>query len=477
MSKQIIETISVLDDDASSLQRLANVVLREYSLTLGVVRTANSAHYRRTRRPIQSATHAMMMLGARTVRHLASSLLLFENFARRSENLKELMLLSLLTANNARETVTRLEIADPEEAHLCGMFRNLGEVLVACHFPADYQEIQTVMRERRITDTGAANAVLGFRFEELGMEIAKHWGMPDAVLTAMRARAMSPLSELGSVTSFSHDLTRAIYRASVHGKDPQLALDEVIAEYAPRLKLTRASVVEIVDAALDETRELFSQASDEQGKTLRQLSASARKAMGEREMNTGEWAAAQLQLQTEVAAMNEQLALRERLQHELENRAVPSPENTIGSVLLLALEAALRGGPCDRVVACVLNAERTHLIARSALGVGAEELIARFNFPLTPRGGPLVEALLERRPVSVPLDRELSREEQRWCTAMGSVAFGVYPLIVEMKVVGCLYVDRMSSGQPFDAEGHAYLRVVTEQVARAIAVRRVAASA
>ena len=98
LSKQIIETISALDDDASSLQRLANVVLREYSLTLSVVRTANSVHYRRSGRAIQSATHAMMMLGARTVRHLASSLLLFENYARRSDELKELMLLSLLTA-------------------------------------------------------------------------------------------------------------------------------------------------------------------------------------------------------------------------------------------------------------------------------------------------------------------------------------------------------------------------------------------
>jgi hypothetical protein len=84
LSRQIIDTISLIDDDGSSLQRLANVVLREYSLTLSVVRTANTVHYRRTGRPIQSATHAMMMLGASTVRHLASSLLLFENYSKRS---------------------------------------------------------------------------------------------------------------------------------------------------------------------------------------------------------------------------------------------------------------------------------------------------------------------------------------------------------------------------------------------------------
>jgi HD-like signal output (HDOD) protein len=179
LSRQIIDTISVLDDDASSLQRLANVALREYSLTLSVVRTANSTHYRRSGRPIQSATHAMMMLGANTVRHLASSLLLFENYHKRSAGLKELMLLSLLTANHAREVATRLGTSDPEEAHLCGMFRNLGEVLVACHVPEDYARIHAITSDTKQTDAQAAFAVLGFRYEDLGEELSRHWGMPE----------------------------------------------------------------------------------------------------------------------------------------------------------------------------------------------------------------------------------------------------------------------------------------------------------
>ncbi|MFO0073647.1 MAG: HDOD domain-containing protein, partial [Gemmatimonas sp.] len=84
LSKQIIDMFSSLDDDAHSLQRLTNVVLREYSLTLGGVKTANSVTYRRGARPNQSGTHAMMLLGARTGRQLGSGLLLVENYARQS---------------------------------------------------------------------------------------------------------------------------------------------------------------------------------------------------------------------------------------------------------------------------------------------------------------------------------------------------------------------------------------------------------
>lgn len=468
MSQQIIDTISLLDDDASSLQRLANVVLREYSLTISVVRTANSAHYRRTGRPIQSATHAMLMLGARTVRQLASSLLLFENYARRSDQLKELMLLSLLTANHARETVAKLGMGDPEEAHLCGMFRNLGEVLVACHFPEDYNAIQAAIREHRVTPSGAANAVLGFRFEELGVALSKHWGMPESVMTGMCARALSPLSEMGGITSFSHDLTRAIYRSGDHKADSQQALNEVIALYAPRLKLSRAAVIEIVEAALAETRELFSNATAEQGAALRKLASSARAALGEPAMNTGEWNAMSLM----APAGDAMLLLREKLRQELENKVEVSSEATLAGVILLALEGALRGAPFDRVIACVLSADRTQLTARSALGVGAEELMPKFDFPMSARGGPVATALLQRQPVYLPFDRLMTAQETRWANGIGCAQFGVFPIIVEMRIVGCLYADCASVHPLPDRGTILYVKSLCELVARAIAARR-----
>ena len=400
-------------------------------------------------------------------------LLLFENYARRSDQLKELMLLSLLTANHARETMARLGNGDPEEAHLCGMFRNLGEVLIACHFPDDYAAIEKTVDDRRLTSSGAANAVLGFRYEELGVALSRHWGMPESVMTAMCARALSPLSEMGGVTSFSHDLTRAIYRSNEHKKDPQQALDEVIALYAPRLKLSRATVVEIVEAALAETRELFSNTTADQGAALRKLSAAARAAMGEPAMNTGEWDAESLLI---VSAADASLLLREKLRQELENKADPSSESSLGTVILLALEGALRGGPFDRVIACVLNADRTQLTARTALGVGAEALMTKFDFPMTVRGGPVTSALLQRHSVYLPTDRAMTAQETRWASGIGCAQFGVFPIIVEMKIVGCLYVDR-ATAQPLPDRGtSAYVKSLCELVAKAIAARRGAAS-
>ena len=469
LSRQIIDTITALDDDGQSLQRLANVVLREYSLTLSVIRTANSVHYRRSARPIQSATHAMLLLGAKTVRQLASSLLLFENYQRQSPGLKELMLLSLLTANHAREIALRLGLGVPEEAHLCGMFRNLGEVLIACHFPHDYARIHTMMFEERKSDHAAAFNVLGFRYEELGELVARFWGMPESVLIGMRAQAAAMHADESAVTSFSHELTNVIYRRDLDERDAQRGVDELMARYRVRLKLTREQVRDIVDAALSETRELFVNARVAIGALrMRQLSNAARCAMGVAPLESGEWRA----VEAATPAVLGTQQLRERLQQELEGRINPQFERELGPVLLLALEGALRGAPFDRVIACVVSADRTRLFARSGFGLDVESLITRFDFPLATDGGPVASAVLGHHTLYLPLDRAMTDVEVRWAASFGVAQFGVFPIAVDGDVVGCLYGDRVCSQPMLDLDARRFVETMTSLVVDAIVARR-----
>jgi HD-like signal output (HDOD) protein len=475
LSKQIIETISALDDDAASLQRLANVVLREYSLTLSVVRTANSVHYRRSGRPIQSATHAMMMLGARTVRAIASSLLLFENYTRRSPELKELMLLSLLTANHAWAVATKLELAEPEEAHLCGMFRNLGEVLIACHFPEDYARIQGLMRDDGRSESAATKIVLGFPFADLGAEVSKLWGMPDSVIQGIRARASSSASVVASVTVFSHELTMALYGEVDDLDDIPALVDDVLERHRGHIKLARDQVGRVVTDALQETRELFSSphiATDRL--RMRQLAQSARAALGvDVEVDAEvDGASTQDGVSTARRPGSHQVSLRTRLRQEVEEKA-DALDTPVGEVLLLALEAILRGGPFDRVLFCVLNGDRTELAARTGLGEGVEAFMTQMVFPMSVRGGPVVALTQLRMAVYLPVDRSFTTVEQRWALSMGITQFGVFPVIVAGKIVGCLYCDRVGSEATLpDRATVRYVKAVTSLVVESITRRR-----
>lgn len=465
LSRQIIDMLTALDDDVHALQRLANVVLREYSLTLAVVRTANSVHYRRAARPIQSATHAMMMLGARTVRELASSLMLFENYSRKSPELKELMLLSLLTANHARATAVRLQLQDPEEAHLCGMFRNLGEVLIACYFPEEYRRIRAMMKDEQCSEQAATKAVLGFPFADLAVEVSRHWGLPDSVVQGIRARPAASASLSAAVTSFSHDLTHALYRADSTAQDAAASIELVIEQHGTKVKLNRDQIGGIVTDALEETRELFVNpqiATDRM--RFRQLTGAARAALGDsvtaREENFEE---------AESASV---IALRSKLRQELDEKVDISSGAQIGEILLLALEAVMRAGPFDRVLACFLTTDRLRLAARAGLGKGAEELMTKFDFPVSIRGGPVVMLTQQRQPVYLPADRSMSTIEARWAHSVGLTQFGVFPLVVLGKVIGCLYCERNDDAEIPDRATIRFVKSITEILTDAIARRR-----
>jgi hypothetical protein len=108
------------------------------------------------------------------------------------------------------------------------------------------------------------------------------------------------------------------------------------------------------------------------------------------------------------------MSLRARLRAELEDIVDPASNAAIGAVLLQAIGAIVRGGPFDRVLACFFTADRMQLVARTGLGDGVEALIAKFEFPVSVRGGPVVAITQQRQATYLPADRSFTQAELRW---------------------------------------------------------------
>jgi HD-like signal output (HDOD) protein len=476
LSNMFTETMAISVDDATSSQRLANLVLRDYSLTVKVIRTANTLHYNRTGKPIRSATHAMLLLGVRTVRDLATSLILFEHYHRKSPGLKELMLLSMLTATHARELAVRIGLPEPEEAHLCGMFRNLGEVLVAAHFPEDYAKILEKVREVKpaagrpnanvaaepMSMQRATQTVLGFTYEDLGTAVARHWSLPESVTAAIRATATSGARSVVGVVALSHELTSAIYRDDASRGARRVA--DALRQNGSALGLNQEAIGEILERAVSETKDVFSTARvamddlrlrKQTAEALRILGAGASDDAFTGDLNNGP---------TESIE-----GLRERLVQEAGAALDADRGYGLETVVLMLLEALLRGGPFDRVVFAITNAERTMIEGRIGLGDGSDKLIPRLR--VSTRSAPVALALDWRRAAVRTVDRALTGDEARWCKTVGATAFGVAPLTVDGRLVGCLYAD-CTSVCDAAAAAAPFLDTVAGLASRAIASRR-----
>jgi HD-like signal output (HDOD) protein len=463
LSRLVVDTLGTLDHDGSSLQRLAEVVLREYGLTMSVLRTANSAHYRRGGRPTESATHAMMVLGAQVVRNLAGSMVLFEHFQRRSPELKTLMISSLLTASHARATALHLG-EDPEAAHLCGMYRNLGEVLTACYFREDYRRIQSLMVEDGRSEASAMRMALGFSYADFGAAVAAHWDLPDMLAEAIRPTPGREPTRLAAISGFSESLTQTLYRPAP-GTSAGDGLGPLLEAHTGAFKLTRTQVGRIVSDALAETQAVLRTTEDaDTNAQLQALTGAARQVFGP--------ALTVPESDAPIILQAPDLSTRGRLMQELERSAAASSGAAIGTVLLQALEVLTRGGPFDRALVCFLSSDRLQLDARTGIGVGIEALIPRFSFPMSSRGGPVAALTQQRHALYLPTDRPLSFSEARWAQEFGVTQFGVFPLVVLGKVIGCLYVDRLGDKPAPDRATVRYAQTIAELVVDAIVNRR-----
>ncbi len=432
-SQHVQAIMAAVDQDGVSARELTRLIIRDYSLSLILLRRANAYNF--SGRQILSITHAVVMLGTGAVGNLAAGLLIFEHFHDKPAAVRELMTLSMLTASHVQQIARRVPDVQPEEAYLCGLVRNLGELLVSYYLPVEYAKVLKLAEDRKRPLAAACMDVLQFTFEDLGEAVAKYWCMPGRVGECQRATIPLGLpggarnSLLLAAVSLGHEMTTAVYRM-----DPEAGaahLKSCLQDHSALLPLGSQEVDEILEKSIGETQKTFG-------------------CMG---VHINE-----LRLEAQTRGVLEAMARAGTVQAEAPAEVAPG-ENTdtlgplakevctllnsranldLNTLILMVLEAIYRGAGFDRVVFAFVNRERSHIEGRLGLGDGVDRLIEKFKFRMSAGGGPVSAALRSRRSV-------VGNQTNMIARVFGCSYVGLYPVVVGGQVVGCIY---MESGKP-----------------------------
>jgi HD-like signal output (HDOD) protein len=251
-SKRLLDILALGTQDRTSAHKLADLVLEDYALTVNVLRMANSFYYNRSNHAIENVSHAIVVLGMDTVRKLASSLVYFLAFEARSPNLRELMIQSMLSAHVAAAAAEAGRYPRREEGYLSAMLLNLGEVLVACHSPAEHAAIRAEVHEGRQVNEVCMRR-LGFTFDGVARGVGRHWRL-SSQLAAIWDDAV-PQPQLVALARFGNEFARLMYRPSTKREAGKQLL---VLRYGYTLNLKEEDLGGIWDRAVDETRMMFS---------------------------------------------------------------------------------------------------------------------------------------------------------------------------------------------------------------------------
>ena len=268
MSDSVVRIRKVANSENESLTSLSNEILKDVALTNKLLRLVNTAHYSNVGGgSITTVSRAVALVGFSGIRNLAMSLVLLEHMHDKAhaDQLKEEFLRALMAGTLASELGSHLN--DGEEAFIAAMFQNLGRLLTEYYFAEEARQIRGMVaggeREGRgkVGEEEASIRVLGLSFEELGLGIAKSWGLPDTLKRCMRKATSPPPARppesagerLRWLSLAANQITDTLLDT-----EPRAAaakLEEVAKEYTRALGLSPAKII----AATELARQTLSQ--------------------------------------------------------------------------------------------------------------------------------------------------------------------------------------------------------------------------
>jgi len=456
LSESVANIQRVAASETESLGRLAGEILKDVALTNKLLRVVNTAHFSAAGGTVSTISRAVALLGFAGIRNLALSLLLLEHMRDKSHaaQLKEEFVRSLLAGTLADRLAANPR--DGEEAFLGSMFQNLGRLLTEYYFPEEAQQIQQLLPAAdapAAARDAAAQRVLGIGYEELGIGIARSWGLPDGLLRCMRVpagEAPPRAVEGGERQRWLGRVGNEIAEAMLHdeGEPLQRRLAALAARYAPALGLAAGTIVQ----AAQDARERLAQLAPAMGLQLAP-SAKARRLV----QSVGAPAADSLaphRLQATIAEpMPPAAGMAEVLAAGIQDitNAMVDEHFKLNEVLRMVLETMYRALGFRRVVFCLRDPKTETLTGRFGIGEAADAACKAMRVPLRLGAEPdLFAAVCAKGADTLIADAGAANIAGRlpawYRRTIAAPAFVLLPMTMKGAPFALIYADKAEAG-------------------------------
>lgn len=483
LSDSVARIQRIASSEHESLASLSSEILKDVALTNKLLRLVNTAHYSHAGGgSISTVSRAVALVGFAGIRNMALSLVLLEHMHDKEQagQLKEEFLRALMAGSLAGE-LCRVR-RDGEEAFIGALFQNLGRLLTEYYFPEEARQIRSLAASAGRRDAGASLAalqqaetaasisVLGLSFEELGLGIARSWGLPDTLQRCMRrpegeppARVPDkPAERLRCLAVAANELTDTLLRTE---GDPSAALHAAAERHARALGLSAREIAGAADSARQRLAQL-AHAMNLQvapGSPARRLLATV---VVEAPAPAAEDTLTPHQLQATVVAFQEtlteappeqQAAAQARRADAAEVLAAGIADITnsmvesfkLNEVLRMILETMFRALGFRRIVFCLRDPKTDTLTGRFGLGEGADKVAAQFKVPLK-GGADLFAAVCGKGADTLISDATVPNIAARlpawYRSGVDAPAFLLLPLLLKGAPFALIYADKAQPG-------------------------------
>jgi len=492
LSDAVIRIQGMASSDSESVNSVTNQILKDVALTNKLLRLVNSAHFSRGGN-VSTVSRAVTLVGFNGIRNLALSLVLLDHMQDKAHagQLKEEYLRSLMAGSIGSELSP--VASESEEAFICSMFQDLGRLLVQFYFPEEAQQIRKLMQAQKdpMTEGSAAVNVLGLSLEELGLGVAKAWGLPQGIQRSIRKpkgtpplKAPTDSSErMAWIALASNEIAEVLLRSDA--TDVEFRLGLVAKKYSAAMGV---SSKDVQNATVKARQKLIELASVMDIKVV--PGSAAAKLLTVPDLSDAESPPTNPKFdvnlkkfelhatQTGTDAQRESLALPSHAVADALAAGIQDITNAmvedfkLTDVLRMILETMIRALAFDRIIFCMRDPKTDTVTGRFGLGKGVERYVKGFKISLKAATPDLFSVVCLKGVDTLISDAAEARIAQRlppwYKQGPNAPTFLLLPLHIKGAPFGLIYADKTTGGTlELDEKELSLLRTLRNQAVMA----------
>lgn len=477
-AKTVKDIAGVAADRESSAAELSRVILQDAAMTARLLRVANSPMYSMSLsgRGISTVSRAVILLGFDTVRSLCLSIAVIDALSNSAQKTRvaEHMARAFHAAVQARSFAVKRRDPSPEEVFIATLLCNIGDLAFWSMQSDSVPKLDAALRRPGYDHARAEREVLGFELDQLGLGLARKWQLGKLLENTLENKGDSN-PRVGSVR-----MAQELARKAEQGWD------------SPEVKHFMGRMAEALYMPLEDVTKLVHENANEAAKAAHYFGG-GRAAEHIPLPDAQHKADAQHKMAAQHKADPQRLGAVLRHDDAKAQFIAPDPllqltilrelssmmdgQHDINLLLEMVLEGISRGIGMDRALFAMLNAERTRLRARYALGWDKDDMREHFLFDISPLKANVFSHALEARqplwfggPDADPRLAKLITPEVRELT--GAAQFFVMPVEINGRSIGLFYADRKSSGRALEEDSYQAFRHFCQQANLALAQTR-----
>lgn len=206
LSESFVRIKELIDDESSTIDDIADVIILDPALAATILKLANSAIFNYSGK-IDTVSKAVLVLGITEVYNLVIAFFTtraFKNINVDQDHLDDFWCKSVDCALIVKYIGVRLNIPNAERLFILGLLHNLGELAVLQLTPEKAATAKILSSTELPWEK--QNEVLGFTFGECTAELLKQWQLPFSIIEPIRNQDNSDFT-------YSSDETKLMYLA------------------------------------------------------------------------------------------------------------------------------------------------------------------------------------------------------------------------------------------------------------------------